>query len=176
MIARTVAALRISRTSLPDDPATCPARRTSAGSGPPARAAPSPCGRLSRPPWRVVTPATTTGALFPWASRPVGNPAFRRDRTYRARRRWPFRPLEWGRSPSFAGRKFRATPYPSPYARDPAPRRCSGRRHFSSPGTGLHAIQRSPYRAGLAERALLRLPGCLGFSGMLLSPLTFIAG
>jgi hypothetical protein len=27
----------------------------------PTRWPPSPCGRLSRPPWRVVTPATTTG-------------------------------------------------------------------------------------------------------------------
>jgi len=37
---------------------------------------PSPCGRLSRPPWRGVTPATTTGPLSPWDSRPVGDPAF----------------------------------------------------------------------------------------------------
>ena len=31
---------------------------------------PSPCGRLSRPPWRGVTPATTTGPLSPRDSRP----------------------------------------------------------------------------------------------------------
>jgi hypothetical protein len=37
---------------------------------------PSPCGRLSRPPWRGVTPATTTGPVSPWDSRPVGDPAF----------------------------------------------------------------------------------------------------
>ena len=37
---------------------------------------PSPCGRLSRPPRRGVTPATTTGPLSPWDSRPVGDPAF----------------------------------------------------------------------------------------------------
>jgi hypothetical protein len=37
---------------------------------------PSPCGRLSRPPRRGVTPATTTGPVSPWDSRPVGDPAF----------------------------------------------------------------------------------------------------
>jgi hypothetical protein len=40
------------------------------------RLAPSPCGRLSRPPRRGVTPATTTGPLSPWDSRPAGDPAF----------------------------------------------------------------------------------------------------
>ena len=32
---------------------------------------PSPCGRLSRPPWRGVTPATITRPVSPWGSRPL---------------------------------------------------------------------------------------------------------
>jgi len=42
----------------------------------PVTCAPSPCGRPSRPPWQVVTPATTTGTVSPWGSRPVGDPTF----------------------------------------------------------------------------------------------------
>src|SRR6185437_13132749 len=37
---------------------------------------PSPCRRLSRPPWPGVTPATTTGPPSPWGSRPLGDPTF----------------------------------------------------------------------------------------------------
>src|SRR5690348_15415001 len=42
----------------------------------PVTCAPSPCGRPSRPPRQVVTPATTTGTVSPWGSRPVGDPTF----------------------------------------------------------------------------------------------------
>jgi hypothetical protein len=31
----------------------------------PITCAPSPCGRRYRPPWQVVTPATTTGTVSP---------------------------------------------------------------------------------------------------------------
>src|SRR3954451_9997977 len=48
-----------------------------------------PAARLSRPPWQVVTPATTTGTPSPWGSRPVGDPVVRLRCTYRARRRPP---------------------------------------------------------------------------------------
>src|SRR5918911_1949852 len=35
-----------------------------------------PVLRLSRIPWPVVTPATTTDTPWPWGSRPVGHPEF----------------------------------------------------------------------------------------------------
>ena len=38
----------------------------------PATCAPSPCGRLSRPPRWVVAPTTTMGTPSPWGSRPEG--------------------------------------------------------------------------------------------------------
>ena len=38
----------------------------------PVTCAPSPCGRLSRPPWCGVTRTTTMGTPSPWGSRPVG--------------------------------------------------------------------------------------------------------
>ena len=38
----------------------------------PVTCAPSPCGRLSRPPWWVVAPTTTMGTPSPWGSRPEG--------------------------------------------------------------------------------------------------------
>ena len=36
----------------------------------PVTCAPSPCGRLSRPPWWDATPTTTTSTPSPWGSRP----------------------------------------------------------------------------------------------------------
>src|SRR6266853_593366 len=47
----------------------------------PVTCAPLPCRRLSRPPWWVVTPTTTTGTPSPWGSRPVGDPRVRPRRT-----------------------------------------------------------------------------------------------
>jgi hypothetical protein len=45
---------------------------------------PSPCARLSRAPWPVVTPATTMAAPSPWPSRAVGDPVVRRHHTSEA--------------------------------------------------------------------------------------------
>jgi hypothetical protein len=45
---------------------------------------PSPCARLSRVPWPVVTPATTMAAPSPWPSRAVGDPVVRRHHTSEA--------------------------------------------------------------------------------------------
>ena len=80
MTPSTVSALCITHTSLSLTPrSTC---------------APSPCGRLSRPPWRAATPATTTGTPSPWGSRPLGDPVVRPRCTYRARHRLPTHPLD----------------------------------------------------------------------------------
>jgi hypothetical protein len=61
----------------------------------------SPCGRLSRSPWRVVTSATTTGTPSPWGSRPVGDPVVRLRCTCRARRRPPTHLLDHPRWAAF---------------------------------------------------------------------------
>ena len=78
--------------------------------------------------------------------------------TFRARRRRPVRSLEWvvPHRPSSGAFVIliaqRRISMASPY------RRCD-REAFQSPlGTGLEAIQLSPYRAGLAEPNLQRLP------------------
>ena len=54
---------------------------------------PSPCARLSRAPWPVVTPATTMAAPSPWPSRAVGDPVVRRLHTSEADVGAPFIPL-----------------------------------------------------------------------------------
>ena len=80
---------------------------------------PSPCGRLSRPPWRGVTPATTTGPLSPWDSRPVGDPAFVpviRASATQAPRSSPWMP-SLGIAPALEVR-----PHPTPCARSAGPR------------------------------------------------------
>ena len=95
---------------------------------------PSPCGRLSRPPWRGVTPATTTGPLSPWDSRPVGDPAFvpvLRASATQAPRSSPRMP-SLGIAPALEVR-----PHPTPCARSAGPRfRASFRR-----GQGLPRLE-----------------------------------
>jgi hypothetical protein len=54
---------------------------------------PSPCARLSRAPWPVVTPATTMAAPSPWPSRAVGDPVVRRQHTSEAEVGAPLIPL-----------------------------------------------------------------------------------
>ena len=54
---------------------------------------PSPCTRLSRAPWPVVTPATTMAAPSPWPSRAVGDPVVRRHHTSEAEVGAPLIPL-----------------------------------------------------------------------------------
>ena len=54
---------------------------------------PSPCTRLSRAPWPVITPATTMAAPSPWPSRAVGDPVVRRQHTSEAEVGAPLIPL-----------------------------------------------------------------------------------
>jgi hypothetical protein len=54
---------------------------------------PSPCARLSRTPWPVVTPATPMAAPSPWPSRAVGDPVVRRHHTSEAEGGAPRIPL-----------------------------------------------------------------------------------
>ena len=69
-MSRTDSASRNMRTSsTPNINITCP---------------PSPCQRLSRCPWWVVTPTTTMRTPSPWDSRPLGDLAFRHRGTSRS--------------------------------------------------------------------------------------------
>ena len=128
--------------------------------------------RLSRPPWQVVTPATTTGTPSPWGSRPFGDPAVRLRCTIEHDVGRPLIPLA-----ALAGRC--PTPWRLPGLTVHA-RAWRGRRFQASfrrcvtftLGIGLQAIQPWPYRAGLAARRPERLRGAHRFPGML-CPLRF---
>jgi hypothetical protein len=59
----------------------------------PGTCRPSPCARLSRAPWPVVTPPTTMAAPSPWPSQAVGDPVVRRHPTAEAELGAPLIPL-----------------------------------------------------------------------------------
>jgi hypothetical protein len=134
---------------------------------------PSPCGRLSRPPWRGVTPATTTGPLSPWDSRPVGDPAFVpviRASATQAPRSSPWMP-SLGIAPALEVR-----PHPTPCGRSAGHRfhasfrRGQGFTPAGDQGSGNPALaisRGSPQRAARTHRHGRWFPG------MLLSPSPF---
>jgi hypothetical protein len=134
---------------------------------------PSPCGRLSRPPWRGVTPATTTGPLSPWDSRPAGDPAFVpviRASATQAPRSSPWMP-SLGIAPALEVR-----PHPTPCGRSAGHRfhasfrRGQGFTPAGDQGSGNPALaisRGSPQRAARTHRHGRWFPG------MLLSPSPF---
>ena len=80
---------------------------------------PSPCGRLSRPPRRGVTPATATGPVSPGDSHPAGDPAFvpvLRASATQAPRSSPWMP-SLGIAPA-----LKVRPHPTPCGRSAGPR------------------------------------------------------
>ena len=86
----------------------------------------------------------------------------------RARRRRPVRPLVWPRWPSLAGRRNPVSMRPTPLVQRPRTQAWWSGAGCCTLGTGIQAIQLSPYRASLAGLRPTRLrpapafPACCG--------------